>query len=316
MLASGQQTGGEFALLNFLVSPLPSDPVMPPLHLHTREAESFYVRDGELTIFMEDEPNLTSAAEIKDWSAIKTMTVGPGSFVYLPKGRIHEFMNPGTTPVNTLSLLTPTGFENALTFGPPVADKSAPIPPFTPEGRQLYEENAYQFGLTCENCAKRDEMLAVLKGQTLLDYLVVPGDAPGRQTFSIGGNQYTSLATDQETGGLFSLYSVSLAPQTAFGSLQSNEQQTESYYVLDGEVKFLFNDESLVAKPGTLVSFPKNTPYTFQNLGTTQAKTLLIRTSTTVPEPSSWLGLLGCSAYLGASWLHKRKQTNRKSACS
>ena len=314
LIASGADTGGEFALLDFSVSPLLPDPVLPPLHLHTRESESFYVKNGELTIFMEDGINLVSPPEIKDWSAIKTVTVGPGSFVYLPKGRIHEFINPGTTQVNTLSLLTPPGFENALTFSPPVTDKNAPIPPFTTQGRELYEANASQYGLACENCANRDEVLAQLAGQELQDYLVVPGDAQGRESFSLEGNQYTSLATDEETGGEFSLFNVSLAPQTEPGLLQTTEQQTESYYITDGEVKFLFKNQSLVATPGTFVSFPEGTPYAYQNLGTTPASTLLLRTPAAVPEPSSWLGVLGCGAFLGASLVFKRKHKKQKSA--
>lgn len=314
LIASGADTGGEFSLFDFSVSPLPPDPVLPPLHLHTRESESFYVKDGELTIFMEDGINLVSPPEIKDWSAIKTVTLGPGSFVYLPKGRIHEFINPGTTQVNTLSLLTPSGFENALTLRPPVTDRNAPIPPFTTEGREQYEANAYQLGLACENCVQRDEVLAQLTGQELQNYLVVPGDAQGRESFLLGGNEYTSLATEEETGGEFSLFNVSLAPQTEHGLLQSNEQQTESYYITDGEVKFLFKNQSLVATPGTFVSFPEGTPYAYQNLGTTPASTLLLRTPAAVPEPSSWLGILGCGAFLGASLVFKRQQKKQKSA--
>lgn len=296
-LATGKETNNQFTLFDFAVPPSAGATTM---HLHNNEAESFYVLEGELTIQM--------------GSPDQEMVITPGTYVYLPKGRYHGFQNRTTKPARTLSLMTPGGIENFFTaIGQPVIDRSAPIPPprpVTPELIQQLKEITPQYGL--EFLFPGVEPRPPAPG--LLDFRVVPPGAPGRESAAIAGDLYTSLATPEETGGLYSLFDVLLPSQAGTGLLQSNERQDESFYVLDGEVAFRFQDQNIVASPGTFVYVPKNTPFSFQNLGTTQARTLFFRTPTTIPEPSSWLGVLGFSTYLGASSVLKRKHKKQKLA--
>lgn len=287
-LATGEETKQLFSLFNFDVPPGGG----PDLHVHGREAESFFILQGELTVQMGDRNN--------------SMVATPGTFIYLPKGRPHSFINRTTTLVRTLSLTTPAGLENLFAdLGMPVTDRTAPPPPITEEDLRRFAQEGPNYGLQ-----------PILPGTTLpptdglLDFLIVPPDAPDRESILIGNNKYTSLATGNETGGLFSLFDVSLQPQTERGLLQSNSKEAESFYVLGGELTFELQNQSFVAKPGTFVYLPEDTLYSFQNLGTTQARTLFLRTPTAVPEPSSWLGVLG----LGAILVLKRKQKKQKLA--
>jgi quercetin dioxygenase-like cupin family protein len=104
-----------------------------------------------------------------------------------------------------------------------------------------------------------------------------------RPSFNAGGGLYTYLTTSEETGEQFSLLDVLLPPQAGPQLLQSNAQAADSFYVLDGEVTFQIGDQTTVGTPGTFVYLPQNTSYAYQNRGTTQARTLLLRTATRVP---------------------------------
>ena len=77
------------------------DAVMPPRtpgparHVHTREDEGVYVIEGVLT------------AEVGE----QRFEVGPGAFLWMPRGLPHTFANLGDEPVRSLGLINPSGFE-------------------------------------------------------------------------------------------------------------------------------------------------------------------------------------------------------------
>jgi quercetin dioxygenase-like cupin family protein len=71
-LATGEQTGGAFAL----VDERATRGERVPLHRHPDDVESFYVLEGEITIYIEDEPGVRA---------------GAGAFAHLPGGTVHGF---------------------------------------------------------------------------------------------------------------------------------------------------------------------------------------------------------------------------------
>ena len=71
-LASGESTGGTFAL----VDEQAKRGMSVPLHLHRDDMESFYVVEGEITIFLGDHPGIEQTA---------------GSFAHVPGGTVHGF---------------------------------------------------------------------------------------------------------------------------------------------------------------------------------------------------------------------------------
>jgi mannose-6-phosphate isomerase-like protein (cupin superfamily) len=89
--ASGEATNGAFGLTEAVVPPGFS----PPMHVHHREEESFYVIDGVLRVQCGDE----------------IFTARAGSFVTLPRDVPHSLIADGTTPVRMLNLMTPRGGE-------------------------------------------------------------------------------------------------------------------------------------------------------------------------------------------------------------
>jgi len=90
VLASGADTGGTFGLTESIQMPGSE----PPLHVHDREDESFYVLKGEVFVIVGGVVHRLS----------------PGDMLFLPRGVPHTFRIK--SPVaHTLNLITPSGFE-------------------------------------------------------------------------------------------------------------------------------------------------------------------------------------------------------------
>jgi quercetin dioxygenase-like cupin family protein len=128
MLATGEQTGGVYALMEASVPPGGG----PPPHYHTREEESFYVLDGEITFTAGDE----------------RIQGRPGSFVQIPRGTPHAFKNESARPARMLILCTPAGFEKFMAeFATELPSPEAePLPPSPREIEKLIEA-APQYGI-------------------------------------------------------------------------------------------------------------------------------------------------------------------------
>lgn len=106
-LASGEETAGAFGMS--LITQPPG--VATPLHLHTREAEAFYVLDGTLTYQAGEEMHYLTA----------------GSFIYLPPSVPHAFRITGTTPVRFLGLVAPGGLLGLYDeVGMPASERRLP----------------------------------------------------------------------------------------------------------------------------------------------------------------------------------------------
>jgi mannose-6-phosphate isomerase-like protein (cupin superfamily) len=65
--------------------------IATPLHVHTREAEAFFLLDGTMTYQAGDE----------------RLLLAEGDFVYLPLGVPHAFRTTGSSPVRYLGLTSP-----------------------------------------------------------------------------------------------------------------------------------------------------------------------------------------------------------------
>lgn len=108
--AVGEDTGGSFSLFEVTAAPQSG----PPPHIHHREDETYYVLEGEFEFLYIDQ----------------TFTAGPGSVVYLPRGRLHMHRNALDTPSRAVVLNTPSGIEKLIEeAGEPATDLSSPPPP-------------------------------------------------------------------------------------------------------------------------------------------------------------------------------------------
>ena len=93
VLATGEQTGGEYSLM-WQLCPKGSG---PGPHYHDQD-EQFFIEDGEITY-------LANGEELEARS---------GSFVLVPRGTVHSFRVDSET-ATFLNSYTPAGFERTIT---------------------------------------------------------------------------------------------------------------------------------------------------------------------------------------------------------
>lgn len=67
-------------------------------HVHDGEDEMFYLLSGQLSVFCEED----------SWTA------GPGSFVFVPRGRRHGFTVTGTGPASALVITGPPRLDGQI----------------------------------------------------------------------------------------------------------------------------------------------------------------------------------------------------------
>ncbi len=127
-LATGADTGGAYASFEALVPPGGG----PPPHVHTREAENFYVLEGELTVRAGDQ----------------TVCAGAGAFVHLPPGLAHSFRNESDAPARMIITVTPAGLEEMFfEVGTPLAEGATTALPPTPEEIERLLAAAPRYGV-------------------------------------------------------------------------------------------------------------------------------------------------------------------------
>lgn len=113
-LAEGSDTAGKYATFHATVPPGGG----PPPHKHSREEESFYVLEGEITFSVDDKPTVA----------------GPGTFVQMPVGVWHSFRNNSDRPARMIISVAPAGLEQMfIEVGTPVAEGATMIAPPSPE---------------------------------------------------------------------------------------------------------------------------------------------------------------------------------------
>jgi quercetin dioxygenase-like cupin family protein len=124
-LATGDQTGGVFSLVDEQATRGES----VPLHRHRDDMESFYVLEGELTIYVGDQPGVRAAA---------------GSFAHIPGGTVHGFRIESET-ARYLILTTPRHgeFYRAITL----ASRPGGLPPLESVEGSRIKQASREYGI-------------------------------------------------------------------------------------------------------------------------------------------------------------------------
>ncbi|HEX6771213.1 MAG TPA: cupin domain-containing protein, partial [Acidobacteriaceae bacterium] len=96
VLATSESTGGAYSMIHSTVAP----GYETPYHLHHDEDEAFYVLDGEFTFISEG----------------KKTVLGPGGYIFLPRGIPHGIRCSSSAPSTKLIMAMPgTGFVGMVT---------------------------------------------------------------------------------------------------------------------------------------------------------------------------------------------------------
>lgn len=123
--ATAATTNGAYGLLESWVPAGAS----PPLHIHHREDETFWILEGSVTVRCGEE----------------TFQVGAGSYVFLPRGVPHTLRVDGDAPAHMLTMLSPGGGEAFFVEGGRPAASATLPPPGAPDLARL-ERVAHEFG--------------------------------------------------------------------------------------------------------------------------------------------------------------------------
>jgi quercetin dioxygenase-like cupin family protein len=127
-LATGEDTGGKYALWETIVPPGGG----PPPHVHSREEEGFYVLEGEITFTIGGERLVATA----------------GMFANMPVGTPHSFKNEGGQTAKMLVSVAPAGLEKMFfEVGVPVAQGVTTAPPATKQEIERLLAAAPRYGV-------------------------------------------------------------------------------------------------------------------------------------------------------------------------
>jgi quercetin dioxygenase-like cupin family protein len=84
-----------------------------PLHAHDDEDEAFFVLEGEITLVSRDGESVA----------------GPGTYIHLPRGVPHGYVNASSAPARILVIASPGGKLEGLFRGLDAAARVAPLVP-------------------------------------------------------------------------------------------------------------------------------------------------------------------------------------------
>jgi mannose-6-phosphate isomerase-like protein (cupin superfamily) len=126
--AIGEETGQAYALCEIIVAPGGGTPP----HRHSRENESYYIRDGELEFQLDD----------------RILVATAGTFLYSPQGQLHRFTNTTATEAKILVWVTPAGFEKFIAeVGTAVNGRVTTGAALTPEDLEKILTAAPKYGI-------------------------------------------------------------------------------------------------------------------------------------------------------------------------
>jgi quercetin dioxygenase-like cupin family protein len=110
--ATTEDTQGAFSLVEFVAPP---DAMSEPLHTHSREDECLYVLEGTLVVTVGGLERQVEA----------------GEFIFMPRGVVHGWQNPGPEAARFLTVLVPGGGERYLLDMAAILAAGAPASPET-----------------------------------------------------------------------------------------------------------------------------------------------------------------------------------------
>lgn len=117
-LATGDETDGRYAMFEAVISPGGG----PPPHVHSREEESFFVLEGEITFQVGDQQIVAQA----------------GTFANMPVGSLHSFKNCTDKSARMIISVAPAGLEKMFEeVGQPIAFGQQAQPPSPAEIEHL-----------------------------------------------------------------------------------------------------------------------------------------------------------------------------------
>jgi mannose-6-phosphate isomerase-like protein (cupin superfamily) len=104
----------------------------------------------------------------------------------------------------------------------------------------------------------------------------VVGSGEGNKKYSARGSVMFFKALAEQNGGDFSLMERTLPPNGRRPPPHRHTNCSEAYFVLDGQVSVIVEDEDLIVGPEGFVLIPRGTAHTFGNASEDDARLLVL----------------------------------------
>jgi len=104
------------------------------------------------------------------------------------------------------------------------------------------------------------------------DLLMQPGQGA---SYWFDRDLYTFKAVGEDTGEAYTLCEVVVAPQGGGTPPHRHSRENESFYILEGELEFQLDEQTVVAAEGTFLHSPKGQLHRFTNISSIPAKILI-----------------------------------------
>jgi len=225
--------------------------VAPPLHLHARHAECFFVLEGELTVRLEDRELRASA----------------GTWVHVPPEVVHTFGVTGDSPAHFLDIHVPSSRFGDFVRGLQTARTDDELR----EIRAAFDQQS------APEYATGDPGLVVMRrvGDTSGVGSTEPPKSGGAGFAGAGAEQGETMAGRSETRRATLLLDTDELTVTEFfygpgerGAIPHvHHHHADGFLVLEGELTIPFRSGPLRASAGTLVVIPPEVVHSFDNDG-------------------------------------------------
>jgi quercetin dioxygenase-like cupin family protein len=200
--------------------------VAPPLHLHRKHAEVFFVLEGELTLRLEDGEH----------------PVGPETWAFVPPEVVHTFTVTGDDPARFLDFHIPSygfgDFVRGLHAARSEVEREAVRAAFDQQPAPEY--------------ASGDPGLVVVRRT---------GGGEGEKITDRPVRRATLLLDEDE----LTVSEFAYGPGERGAEPHVHREHADAFLVVEGEFTFHLRDESITPPTGTFVLFPPNAVHGFDN---------------------------------------------------
>lgn len=101
---------------------------------------------------------------------------------------------------------------------------------------------------------------------------------PGQgESYGVLGDVYTVKVKSEDTGGAYGFLEVILQPQGG-APAHTHSKENESFYILEGELEFQIEEQTIVGTPGSFIHIPIGKLHSFTNKTETPVKVLILLT--------------------------------------
>ena len=219
----------------------------PPAHRHTF-LEGFFILKGEATFTAGNESVVLSA----------------GGFINIGSGTAHYLRNHAASEAEVLVLVSPAGFDRfQREAGHRIASPS-----------EAWGNPELTTSKKCKPSPRNSALISRHRQAAFKEppQIKVTPTGEGRR-IAVFRSIYRFLTTGEDTNGGYAIWEASVPPAGG-PPLYAQSRENVGFYLLEGELVFQTEDQTIRATSGTFLNLPPGVRHTFRNDSQTTARML------------------------------------------